>query len=98
MYAGKIVEDAPVDILFRAPKHPYTEQLLKAIPKLSSHDPLVAIPGMPPDLSKPLQGCPFAPRCPYAFDKCFKEQPPMFEDHLHHKSLCWLQDPRDKNR
>lgn len=93
MYAGRIVEDAPIDTVFTAPKHPYTEQLLKSIPKLFSRDPLATIPGTPPDLSKPLQGCPFAPRCPFVFDRCTKEEPPLFEED-HHQSLCWLQEPK----
>ena len=92
MYAGQIVEDAPIDELFRAPQHPYTEQLLKSIPSLTSHERLVTIAGSPPDLSKPMQGCPFAPRCPYAYAKCLKKEPPLFEVSPHHKSLCWLRE------
>jgi oligopeptide transport system ATP-binding protein len=92
MYAGQIVEDAPIDEIFHSPQHPYTEQLLKSIPSLTSHDRLVTIPGSPPDLSKPIQGCPFAPRCPYAFDKCSKLSPPLFNVTAHHKSLCWLRE------
>ncbi len=92
MYAGQIVEDAPIDELFRAPQHPYTEQLLKSIPSLTSHERLVAIPGSPPDLSKPMQGCPFAQRCPYAYEKCLKEEPPLFDVTPKHKSRCWLRD------
>jgi oligopeptide transport system ATP-binding protein len=92
MYAGQIVEDAPIDELFKAPQHPYTEQLLKSVPSLVSHEKLATIPGSPPDLSKPMQGCPFAPRCPYAFEKCFKNKPPFFDVTPNHKSLCWLRE------
>ena len=84
MYAGEIVEDASIEQLFNEPEHPYTEQLLKSIPSLSSHKRLATIPGTPPDLSKPLQGCAFAPRCSCAFEKCFKETPPQ------NKVRCWL--------
>lgn len=94
MYAGQIVEDAPIDEIFRAPQHPYTEQLLKSMPSLTSQDRLVTIPGSPPDLSKPMQGCPFAPRCPYAFEKCSQASPPLFNVTPHHKSLCWLREVR----
>ncbi len=90
MYAGQIVEQAPIDQIFKKPAHPYTEQLLKSIPSLTSREPLVPIPGSPPDLSKPLRGCPFAPRCPYAFEKCFKEVPPLFQISPDHQSRCWL--------
>ncbi len=68
MYAGRMVETAPTDELFRAMRHPYTQALLGSIPKLDS-DPtkaLVTIPGLPPDLTDPPFGCRFAPRCPYA--------------------------------
>ncbi len=92
MYAGQIVEDAPIDELFKAPQHPYTEQLLKSIPSLTSHAKLATIAGSPPDPSKPIQGCPFAPRCPYAFDKCFEKAPPLFNVTPQHKSLCWLRE------
>ncbi|CAM0117321.1 ABC transporter ATP-binding protein [Rhabdochlamydiaceae symbiont of Dictyostelium giganteum] len=94
MYAGEIVEDAPVHDLFFKPSHPYTEQLLKAIPTLTAQDKLVTIPGSPPDLSKPLVGCPFAPRCPYAFQKCHEKAPPLFSVGQKHRSLCWLKEPK----
>lgn len=87
MYAGQIVEDAPIDELFRAPQHPYTQQLLKSIPSLTSHERLVTIPGSPPDLSKPIHGCPFAPRCPLALPKCKLEAPPP-----NARALCWLRN------
>jgi oligopeptide/dipeptide ABC transporter ATP-binding protein len=92
MYAGQIVEDAPTRELFRAPQHPYTEQLLKSLPSLTSHAKLVTIPGSPPDLSKAHRGCPFAPRCPYTQSKCLQEEPPLFKVSSNHKSLCWLRE------
>lgn len=85
MYAGQIVEDAPVEKLFSSPEHPYTEQLLHTIPSSSPEGRLISIPGAHPDLSHPMEGCSFAPRCPYAFEKCRSKAPPSDE-----KSRCWL--------
>jgi peptide/nickel transport system ATP-binding protein len=81
MYAGRIVEMAPTDVLFREMQMPYTEALLAAIPKLSdpSHTRLIAIGGRPPDLVNPPPGCAFSPRCPYARERCHREQPPLQE-------------------
>jgi len=79
MYAGRIVEQAPTDVLFREMKMPYTEALLSAIPKLDdpSHTRLAAIGGRPPDLVNPPKGCAFSPRCPYVQDRCREEAPPL---------------------
>ena len=72
MYAGRIVEVAPVDVLFTRPDHPYTRALIDAMPQLLPEDRggLRTIPGQPPDLLKLGTGCPFAPRCPLARDEC----------------------------
>ena len=79
MYAGRVVEQAPTAELFAHTRMPYTEALLRSIPRLAepSHTRLRAIPGRPPDLAAELQGCRFAPRCPYAQDHCRKEEPPL---------------------
>ena len=79
MYAGKIVERAPTRTLFANMKMPYTEALLKSIPKLDdpSHTRLEIIGGRPPDLINPPPGCRFSPRCPYAQDRCRDEEPPL---------------------
>ena len=93
MYAGKIVEKAPTSVLFRNMKMPYTEALVRSIPKLSdkSHTRLNVIPGRPPQLVNPPVGCRFAPRCPYAQDKCVKEEPPLRESDVPgHKFACWF--------
>jgi peptide/nickel transport system ATP-binding protein len=87
MYAGRIVEKASTKVLFSDVRHPYTEALLRSIPKTSNrnHTRLAAIAGRPPDLINPPSGCKFSPRCPYAQPKCFEEEPPevnAFEDHL----------------
>ena len=72
MYAGRIVEVAPVDVLFSGPDHPYTRALIDAMPQLLPEDrsDLRTIPGQPPDLLTLGSGCPFAPRCPLARDEC----------------------------
>ncbi len=71
MYAGRIVETSDVRTLFYKPKHPYTRALQRSIPALQDKGTeLYTIRGLPPDLSKPLAGCPFAPRCEYALPKC----------------------------
>ncbi|HWG78139.1 MAG TPA: ABC transporter ATP-binding protein [Stellaceae bacterium] len=79
MYAGRIVERAPTRQLFARMRMPYTEALLAAIPKLDSapHTPLPAIGGRPPDPTRPLAGCSFAPRCRYADDRCREAKPPL---------------------
>jgi len=71
MYAGRIMETADTQTLFRSPRHPYTKALQKSIPALQPKGrELYTIPGMPPDLSKAISGCAFAPRCEYAVDYC----------------------------
>ncbi len=79
MYAGRIVEQAPTAVLFSKMRHPYTEALLRSIPKIEnpSHTRLRVITGRPPDLLNPPPGCPFAPRCPYVGDECRTEMPPL---------------------
>ncbi len=77
MYAGRVVERAPTPVLFKNMHMPYTEALLAAIPKLDAapHTPLPAISGRPPDPTRPLKGCSFAPRCRYADGRCSSEKP-----------------------
>ena len=81
MYAGRIVEKAPTRELFRNMKMPYTQALLRAIPRgeMPSHTRLDAIGGRPPDLVNPPAGCPFSPRCPYVQDRCRVERPELQE-------------------
>jgi peptide/nickel transport system ATP-binding protein len=93
MYAGRFVEKAPTRSLFSAVRHPYTEALLKSIPKLAqpSHTRLDAISGRPPDLVHPPVGCKFAPRCPYAQERCLTEEPPLVEgDEPGHAHRCFF--------
>ncbi|HZL47187.1 MAG TPA: ABC transporter ATP-binding protein [Opitutaceae bacterium] len=76
MYAGRIVESADVRAIFRQPRHPYTRALQRSIPSTQPKGAeLYTIPGLPPDLSQPVVGCPFAPRCEFAVDRCRREDP-----------------------
>jgi len=79
MYAGRVVEHAPTPTLFKRMHMPYTEALLAAIPKLETapHTPLPAISGRPPDPTRPLKGCSFAPRCRYATARCQQAKPEL---------------------
>jgi oligopeptide/dipeptide ABC transporter ATP-binding protein len=90
MYAGRVVERAPVHRLFDHPEHPYTIGLLGAVPRLDGRaERLVSIEGMVPDaLSRP-DGCGFAPRCPFALEKCAASAPPYRPVGPRHESACW---------
>jgi peptide/nickel transport system ATP-binding protein len=79
MYAGRIVESAPTMQLFTQMRHPYAEALLASVPKLDQDAsvPLVSIAGLPPDLSQPIDHCPFVPRCRYAQPDCSESEPPL---------------------
>lgn len=95
MYAGKLVERAPVRTIFNSPAHPYTEALLHAVPSLTEKtDRLWSIEGQPPDLANPPSGCPFNPRCPKAEDRCRREVPPEFQVGENHMARCWLWEGR----
>src|SRR5437667_3672415 len=94
MYAGKIVEQAPVRELFDAPQHPYTKGLLGSMPKLGSKEKLLAIPGQPPDLATLPGGCPFHPRCPEAMPRCSAEEPPEVQIRGSWSARCWLAEPQ----
>jgi oligopeptide/dipeptide ABC transporter ATP-binding protein len=96
MYAGNVVERAPTSVLFSEMSMPYTEALLKSMPRISnpSHTRLLSIEGRPPDLLSPPPGCPFAPRCPYVQDKCRAEKPPLVEGAVPgHSYACWFPLP-----
>jgi peptide/nickel transport system ATP-binding protein/oligopeptide transport system ATP-binding protein len=91
MYAGRIVEQGPVEAVFNSPQHPYTEALLHSIPLLgmSQEKPLKVIRGMVPSpLSWP-RGCRFAPRCDYAFERCDIDDPPLLNVGRQ-SAACWL--------
>jgi peptide/nickel transport system ATP-binding protein len=96
MYAGRKVEEAPVELLFARPRHPYTRGLLSSIPRLgeggAGRRRLAEIPGVVPSLREPISGCVFAPRCPYAVERCRREYPPLEEKGAGHAVACWESD------
>lgn len=90
MYAGKIVENGPSEEIFNDSKHPYTQGLLRSIPRLRSKEKITWIPGVPPDLRRPPTGCRFNPRCPHVMDICRREEPPTVKVNEEHYVTCWL--------
>jgi peptide/nickel transport system ATP-binding protein len=92
MYAGQVVETAATRALFAAPQHPYTEGLLASIPRLDQpRERLRSIPGSVPPATAWPTGCRFHPRCPYAWEKCRTEEPPLLETGTAgHTARCWL--------
>jgi peptide/nickel transport system ATP-binding protein len=94
MYAGEIVEEGPVAEIFGNPRHPYTEGLLKAIPRLGERaDRLAVIPGTVPSATAWPVGCRFHTRCPYGWDLCVKQHPDLLDvqGRSDHRSRCWLE-------
>jgi peptide/nickel transport system ATP-binding protein len=91
MYLGQIVEEMTTERLFEAPLHPYTQGLIKSIPKLEGnrHDKLHVIEGTVPSLANIPRGCSFSARCPYADAQCFNEEPPMETIAADHRVKCW---------
>jgi len=90
MYAGQIVEKADVAELFTKPGHPYTQGLLKAIPRLNTkRERLYVIKGMVPHFADMPVGCSFHPRCPYAADQCVEQKPTLREITEGHQAACW---------
>jgi peptide/nickel transport system ATP-binding protein len=80
MYAGQVSEVGRTRQVFDAPRHPYTVGLMEAFPSIRGpRVPLVGIPGSPPDLARPMEGCRFAPRCPKAFARCEADAPPLYQ-------------------
>jgi peptide/nickel transport system ATP-binding protein len=96
MYAGRKVEEAPVEVLFEEPLHPYTRGLMRAIPRLDveadaagTRPRLQEIPGLVPNLTRAIVGCAFAPRCTFATDRCRTEPPPLIDAGTGHTVACW---------
>lgn len=93
MYAGQVVEEAPVKEIFRNPQHPYTQGLIKSVPDMRfKKDSLYSIPGSVPKPGSIKQGCRFAPRCEFATDACTKTVPELYETSKYHKVRCILVD------
>lgn len=96
MYTGHIVEQAPVRELFADPKHPYTRGLLSAIPRITrERNPLETIEGAVPNPTERIEGCSFSPRCPYASERCRKEEPPIRPAGENRRVRCWLYENGD---
>jgi len=98
MYAGRIVEQAPVREIFRAPQHPYTQGLLASIPGATPGTRLHAIEGTVPDIGALPPGCAFGPRCPRHFERCDTAPPPFFDVGIEHQARCYLHEPGDGGR
>ncbi|WP_425342176.1 ABC transporter ATP-binding protein [Jiella mangrovi] len=91
MYAGRIVEEAPVDALFARPAMPYTAALIRSIPRVDRDvEAVEPIGGRPPNLLHPPAGCAFHPRCRFAQDKCRRERPPLETIETGRRAACWF--------
>ena len=95
MYAGRKVEEAPIEALFAEPRHPYTRGLLGSMPHLGDSvnetgKRLVEIPGVVPSLKEAVPGCLFAPRCPNAGERCRRDEPPLEQRASGHWAACWF--------
>ena len=92
MYAGRIVEQGPVEQIFNNPQHPYTWSLLRSMPRLDSdrHERLVSIKGIPPDLIKPPEGCRFNPRCQFKVERCLHDDPHLMSVGPDQEAACWV--------
>jgi oligopeptide/dipeptide ABC transporter ATP-binding protein len=92
MYAGRVVEEGPVEQIFNSPQHPYTWSLLRSVPRVDQarKERLVSIRGLPPDLANPPPGCKFHPRCPFVIDKCRVEEPELSEVGMNQNARCWV--------
>ena len=96
MYAGNMVETAPTEELFRQPLHPYTQGLMKAVPKLTGEGIAEGIEGRIPSYLDPPSGCRFHPRCPRRMDICSQEFPPYYATGTKQQVACYLY--RDRRR
>jgi oligopeptide/dipeptide ABC transporter ATP-binding protein len=92
MYAGRIVEQGPVEQIFDSPQHPYTWSLLQSVPRVDQarSERLVSIRGLPPDLVRMPPGCKFNPRCRFKIERCEREEPPLGEVAPDQLARCWV--------
>jgi len=100
MYGGFIIEEAPVRELFANPEHPYTIGLLGSLPRVDEkeHTKLYSIEGQPPILYQKPDACPFAPRCKWALEHCWKENPPLLVVGTDHRAACWVDTRTGRHR
>jgi len=100
MYAGLIVEHAPVKELYANPQHPYTKGLLGSLPRIDKQmeHRLTNIKGQPPNLLSAPTSCPFAPRCPYVFQRCLEENPAILPVSESHDVACWWDTEKGEPR
>ncbi len=101
MYAGYVVEEADVFELYKHPRHPYTNFLLKSLPRVDNKrraERLATIPGFPPDGITVMPGCPLTPRCKFAIERCHQENPPLQPVQDGHKIACWIDIETGKER
>ncbi len=100
MYAGFIIEEAPVKELYANPQHPYTIGLLGSLPRLDANERrrLTSIEGLPPVLFKKPSACPFAPRCRYRVEKCLSENPRLLQVGPEHSAACWVDTNTGRER
>jgi peptide/nickel transport system ATP-binding protein len=88
VYAGKVIEEADTQTIFKAPLHPYTRYLIQSLPKMDDKSGRVSIPGRPPALDNPPTGCRFHPRCPHARDDCGDQEPALVSVGKDHRVAC----------
>ena len=93
LYAGQVMEEADTATLFEKPLHPYTQYLIRSLPKIDDRAERLSIPGRPPSLDNPPTGCRFHPRCPYAMDVCKTTVPRLEEVEAGHRVACHLVTP-----
>lgn len=100
MYGGFIIEEAPVKELYASPQHPYTIGLMGSLPRVDEkeHKRLFSIEGLPPVLFQKPQACPFAPRCKWAIERCWQENPPLEPFAPDHRVACWVDTKTGRSR
>jgi len=90
MYAGRLVEEAPTEVIFGAPSHPYTQHLIRSLPAMGDRSTRASLSGSPQNLAHPPDGCRFHPRCPVAEQICRADVPPMVWLDQGHRVACHL--------
>jgi oligopeptide transport system ATP-binding protein len=100
MYGGYIIEESPVKELYASPEHPYTIGLLGSLPRVDEKErtKLYSIEGLPPVLYQKPDACPFAPRCKWAMEHCWKENPPLLVVGPEHRAACWVDTKTGRHR